>query len=379
MSSMLEQAIIDAEALREVALKNAEASVIEKYSTQIKEAVEEILNTTPLNEEEEEEDEETVVDKVDYAAADDNDDDADCPCPDKEDQDEVVIDLTGILEDMKAEEEDGEKITAEDLIDRHEVAEDVVPEEDETMDEEIEFDEAALESLLETEEETLEEEKEEKKKGKYDDGDDKDEKCDYVPCNEEVVEEELEISEDSIADIVSEVLADLTEEVTIDIADPLPKAGWSESKPALSGTEEYQETLRKEIEKTKEATNENKELKAQNEKLNETLNKVHNVLKETATANARLLYTNKVLTNTSLNERQKIKIVEALSKASSVEEAKIIFETLQSAVGTSANVKQPQSLSEAVTRNSSTYLPKTESKKEKTSPVSDRWKILAGL
>ena len=77
MSSMLEQAIIDAEALREVALKNAEASVIEKYSTQIKEAVEEILNTTPLNEEEEEEDEETVVDKVDYAAADDNNDDDD--------------------------------------------------------------------------------------------------------------------------------------------------------------------------------------------------------------------------------------------------------------------------------------------------------------
>ena len=61
MSSMLEQAIIDAEALREVALKNAEASVIEKYSTQIKEAVEEILNTTPLNEEDEEEDD-TVVD-----------------------------------------------------------------------------------------------------------------------------------------------------------------------------------------------------------------------------------------------------------------------------------------------------------------------------
>ena len=33
MSSMLEQAIIDAEALREVALKNAESAVIEKYST----------------------------------------------------------------------------------------------------------------------------------------------------------------------------------------------------------------------------------------------------------------------------------------------------------------------------------------------------------
>ena len=106
---------------------------------------------------------------------------------------------------------------------------------------------------------------------------------------------------------------------------------------------------------------------------------MHAALTETHTANARWLYTNKVLTNTSLNERQKIKIVEALSKASSVEEAKIIFETLQSAVGTSANVKQPQSLSEAVTRNSSTYLPQSASKKDKSSPATDRWKILAGI
>ena len=380
MSSMLEQAIIDAEALREVALKNAEASVIEKYSTQIKEAVEEILNTTTLNEEEENKvlsDE--VEEQTDLAVGDDqHEHDDDCGCPDKEDEEVITLNLTDMLGDLRDEVESGDLDVSE-MLDREEVAEDIVPEENETMDEEIELDEAALESLLETEEEALEEEKEEKKKGKYDDGDDKDEKCDYVPCNEEVVEEEIDITEDTISDVVSEIIADLQEEVKVDIADPLPKAGWSESKPALSGTEEYQEALESEIERVKEATNENKELKAQNEKLNETLNKVHNVLKETATANARLLYTNKVLTNTSLNERQKIKIVEALSKASSVEEAKIIFETLQSAVGTSANVKQPQSLSEAVTKSSSTYLPKTEKKQEKSSSATDRWKILAGL
>jgi len=402
---MLEQAIIDAEALREVALKNAEASVIEKYSTQIKEAVEEILNTTPLNEEEEEE-KETVVDKVDYAAADDNnDDDDDCPCPDKE-QEEVVLDLTDLLDAMKNEEQT-EGLDHNEMLQREEVAEEIVPEENETMDEEIEFDEAALESLLETEEEVVEEEvsdevkartapKDKANKADFLPKDVRDKinseetneekekkcpKCGKSPCvcpkKEETMEEELEISEDNIADIVSEVLADLTEEVTVDMQHV--KSGWSETPPAEAGTVEYQETLRKEIEKTKEATNENKELKAQNEKLNETLNKVHEVLKETATANARLLYTNKVLTNSSLNERQKIKIVEALSKASSVEEAKIIFETLQSAVGTSANVKQPQSLSEAVTKSSSTYLPKTEKKQEKSSSATDRWKILAGL
>ena len=43
MSSMLEQAIIDAAALREAALKNAEQSLIEKYAPQIKEAVESML------------------------------------------------------------------------------------------------------------------------------------------------------------------------------------------------------------------------------------------------------------------------------------------------------------------------------------------------
>ena len=47
MSSMLEQAIIDAAALREAALKNAEQSLIEKYAPQIKEAVEAMLEDTP--------------------------------------------------------------------------------------------------------------------------------------------------------------------------------------------------------------------------------------------------------------------------------------------------------------------------------------------
>ena len=40
MSDMLEQAIIDAEALRGAALKNAQTLVLEKYSSQIKDAVE---------------------------------------------------------------------------------------------------------------------------------------------------------------------------------------------------------------------------------------------------------------------------------------------------------------------------------------------------
>ena len=46
MSSMLEQAIVDAAALREAALKNAEQSIKEKYAPEIKSAVESILEET---------------------------------------------------------------------------------------------------------------------------------------------------------------------------------------------------------------------------------------------------------------------------------------------------------------------------------------------
>jgi len=43
MSSMLDQAIIDAAALREAALKNAEQAIIEKYAPDIKAAVDSLL------------------------------------------------------------------------------------------------------------------------------------------------------------------------------------------------------------------------------------------------------------------------------------------------------------------------------------------------
>ena len=53
MSSMLEQAIIDAEQLKETAQRTAEEAVIEKYQSEIKEAVNAILEQEePLEEDE---------------------------------------------------------------------------------------------------------------------------------------------------------------------------------------------------------------------------------------------------------------------------------------------------------------------------------------
>ena len=43
MSTLLEQAIVDAEALKEAAIKNAEAAIIEKYSSEVRDAVNSLL------------------------------------------------------------------------------------------------------------------------------------------------------------------------------------------------------------------------------------------------------------------------------------------------------------------------------------------------
>ena len=48
MSNLLNEAIIDAKALRDAALKNAETAVIEKYSKEVKETLEQLLEQDEL-------------------------------------------------------------------------------------------------------------------------------------------------------------------------------------------------------------------------------------------------------------------------------------------------------------------------------------------
>ena len=123
---------------------------------------------------------------------------------------------------------------------------------------------------------------------------------------------------------------------------------------------------------------ENNELKQQLEKYQSVLAEVKENLFEVNLSNARLLYTNRVLRNTSLNERQKDKIVEAISNAGSVSEAKTIYETLQSTVEAKPK-RSPQSLSEAIGRRSSVLTASRKETKTSQDPLSDRMRRLAGI
>jgi hypothetical protein len=79
-----------------------------------------------------------------------------------------------------------------------------------------------------------------------------------------------------------------------------------------------------------------------------------------------------------LNERQKNKIVEAISQAGSVDEAKMVYETLSNAVGSFDN-RGPQSLSEAVEKKGGLTLKPRQTENSNSNPLYNKWQKIAGI
>ena len=126
-----------------------------------------------------------------------------------------------------------------------------------------------------------------------------------------------------------------------------------------------------------------KNLTQQNSQLERVLTKLEIHLEESLLSNAKLLYQNRTLSDASLNERQKAKIVEAISNAESPKEAKNLHETLKATVG-SQSKKGPQSLSESVNRRSnlSSMLNSRQNineSKQSTDPFMEKMQKLAGI
>ena len=148
------------------------------------------------------------------------------------------------------------------------------------------------------------------------------------------------------------------------------------------------------IEKSSQLLQEHKKAQTKNKLLTEEnarLFKEHSEMKTTALTlskrleemnlqNAKLYYKNQALGSVSLNERQKNNIVEAISKAGSVDKVKIIFETLQSAVGSSNKItREPKSLSEAVTRNEGFNIRVKDKEQPVENSAVERWQKIAGI
>ena len=215
--------------------------------------------------------------------------------------------------------------------------------------------------------------------------------------------EEEEISLQEVADIISDILSEkeiteeetieeevIEEELTVDVSQQ--KHGWITTDGATRGYDQDQTLAQMEDSKWKE---ENaaliKKVAELKESLDQTNSDAHKLLgvveqlksklDEALVSNARLVYSNKTLSDASLNERQKSKIVEAIALANSAEEAKTLHETLTATVG--SNTKDgPKSLSESVNRRSnlSAIMPRRkENVVTESMSFADRMKKLAGI
>ena len=195
-------------------------------------------------------------------------------------------------------------------------------------------------------------------------------------------DDDVEISESELVDMFTELLV-------IDI-------GEKEEDEAehLSDVEEEGEDIEdvlpvprddgmdaKDVENQKRLATRLDNLAIENKDLKTLLSRVKDRLQEVNLSNARLLYANRVLQDTSLNEQQKNKIVGMVSEARSVDEAKMLYETLQKTLASTPTRKTPQSLSEVVSRSSSLILSGRREKADTsdTNPVLNRWATLAGI
>jgi hypothetical protein len=72
-----------------------------------------------------------------------------------------------------------------------------------------------------------------------------------------------------------------------------------------------------------------KKLKEERDEAMETVKSLQGTISEMNLLNSKLLYCNKLFRANALNENQKVKVVDALDKAATTGEAKLVFETLQ--------------------------------------------------
>ncbi len=404
MSNLLKEAIVDAKALRDAALKNAESAVIDKYADEVRESLQQLLeqdefadadlglppgappaigdedleglgvDTAPTDvaagapDESLEED----VEDVPYAATDDankmngknlkN-------IPAEGERVEVTLDLGALRESVKA-------LQAE-------------------IDEDLEFNEDELATMLEEEEEDP---ADAPASGQFDVEEDEDDHphsgagalaasaSDVAAVGKygattisENENEEIEISDELINDIVEKLTVDMSASLSGWAGRSSESMKWELQKAlAQRRSTDIQDELDIMKKAQEELVFENKQLKERLSQYERVTSELKETLQNVNLSNARLLYTNRVLRNTSLNERQKTKIVEAISKSDSVTEAKTIYNTLQSTV-VSTPPRGPKTLSEAISRPSSVIRATRKEKAHPTDVFAERMRRLAGI
>ena len=339
-SSMLEQAVIDAQELKEAAIKNAEQEVLDKYAGEIKEAVDALLEQEdPMAMDPmaaaEESPSDPALDKIPLKATENLRDEGDDGVHIELDLDALKSELSsspGVSEmEMPLEEPPPEMM--------YETTRSELKELLEENEEDIELDEETIKAAIE---EILKVDLENVPRGMLG--------TTHPTKQEQVRAVEVAAARDEDTDVKED------------------NAGFEKAARKIANLEEQVKSLK---------SDKNRLVKEHNE-LKSIARQVSEKLTEINTANAKLVYQNRILKSHSLNERQKQKLVEAVSNATSSKEAKVIFDTLQGSLSSKGD-NSPKNLSEAVSKNSRLVLKSNKEESQASSSAVERMRKLAGI
>jgi hypothetical protein len=293
MSSLLEQAIVDAKALKEVAIQNAERAIIEKYSDEVRSTLDQLLEQEePAGEEVGNGDLEPALEEEIPFAHRTSDVEPQMVSIDLQQlEEEINKRFEGVLEERKS----------------FLIAEPEVLEEASCGGPHKEDEEEPVSMEEEDEKEKLEEAK--------CPSDCKCEKC------KDKLEEEIELDDELF----------LEEGFYLDYkTQPTGHVGaFTDSEMELAMDlerikEKYEDKIEHQQGIMQEAVEIIEDLEAKNKKYENYFKKLKESFEKVKLDNTKLMYTNKALMNDSLNERQKQKIAESLSSAKNSRKTKSV-------------------------------------------------------
>ena len=336
MGDILKEAIADAKAVRETALENAKMALEEAFTPQIKSML-----SAKLKEEEDDEVEEFGHDEKEEGEheeggmrEDDEDEAEEGRHEEGEHEDEVPA------EDAHVDAEEGEHVEEDD-------------------EDEVEEGNLDLEAIIKELESELTE----------DDDEDDAEEGEEVEESTEAVEEEYEIDE-----------AALTEEDDDEDKDEVDEELDKSSGIGKGDNKEDNTDVSSGIGGGKKGMKESS-LEAELKEYKEAVHFLKDKLHEVNILNAKLLFTNKLFKSYSLDNNQKLKVVETFDRAQTTREIKLVYSTLAEQFGDNGPIVTKKSIKESASAAVGSTKPSKESRKviSEEVQVADRFRKLAGL
>ena len=424
--NLLKEAIADAKAVKETAIANAKLALEEAFTPHLKSML-----SAKLEEMDKDDMDEGMHDRESMYNEEMHKDDMDEGMHDREslsndemDEDELenfYLDLDTMDEGEKEEVEEMDAVSFRRKNSPsynfdpdggpvnpvpHKVGKSTVQEEEMDLDEllaEFELDEDArtdaeeegyLDGMRDEKEDLKEDERTDAEEEGYLDGM-KDEKEDM---EDDMKDEEIDLEDMSendlkgfIEDVIKDLVADGTieagdefegedeeiedveveDEVDVDVEIDEAKEYMTKKEKSEGDDRDYDDPAEVETEKMREMK------KDLYEAIN-TVNELKSELNEVNLLNAKLLYTNKIFKSKNLTEGKKVKVLKAFDQASTVKEAKVVFETLNEGLN-SKTTKPPLNEIKGRASKPMGLAPKAKQPIIESNDVYNRMRKLAGL